>query len=161
MVNFSKIIGFDPGLASTGVGIVKGSSKKIISYGFGCITTSPEMIHQYRIYKIFKETEDIIKEEKPSLVMLEDVFSIPEYPKSGILLGKVSGAILSACANHGVDVVEVQVRLAKEILTGNGKASKEQLEKAVREYLCHGEKISPFHASDALALAIIGIRRGR
>ena len=161
MTRISKVIGLDPGLASTGVGIVEGAPGKIISYGFGCIETSPSMPQQYRIHKIFNEISDIIKEEEPSIVVIEDVFSLPKYPKSGIILGKVIGSIMAACANFGVDVVEVEVRLVKKILTGNGNASKEQLEKAVRLNLNHKEKIRPFHSSDALALAIIGIMRGK
>ncbi|MGM0417395.1 MAG: crossover junction endodeoxyribonuclease RuvC [Thermodesulfobacteriota bacterium] len=155
-----KIIGIDPGLASTGVGIVKGSSGKILSYGFGCIETSPDMCMQERIFKIFQEISDIIKNENPAGIVIEDIFSLPEYPKSGIILGKVSGAILCACSVNGVATAEIQVRLAKQILTGNGNAAKEQLEKAVRKNLNHKEKISPFHASDALALAIVGLTRG-
>lgn len=159
MSKVQKVIGLDPGLASTGVGIIKGSPEKIVSYGFGCIETSPSMPQQYRIHKIYTEITDLIEREEPSLIVIEDIFSLPKYPKSGIILGKVTGAIMAASANFGVDMVEVQVRLAKQILTGNGKATKEQLEKAVRSNLKHNEKIKPYHASDALALAMIGIVR--
>lgn len=160
MLNSLKIIGLDPGLASTGVGIIKGRPEKILSYGFGCIETSPKISHPYRLHKIFNEVSDIIKSEKPDLVVIEDAFSIPEFPKSGIILGKVIGTMMCACANLGVSVEEVQVRLAKQILTGNGRASKEQLERAVRAKLGHKQKIKPDHASDALALAYIGLTRG-
>ena len=122
--------------------------------------TSSEMTHQSRLYKIHEEILKILEKEQPSIVVIEDVFSIPEYPKSGIILGKVCGAVSLACSKSGVGILEVQVRLAKQILTGNGSCSKEQLEKAVRKRLNHFEKISPYHASDALALAIIGLSRG-
>jgi crossover junction endodeoxyribonuclease RuvC len=160
MSDCRKIIGIDPGLASTGIGIIKGSSYKIISYGFGCIKTSKDINQQDRLYKIYNDVSNILKHEKPSIAIIEDVFSIPEYPKSGIVLGKVCGAISLACSASGIGILEIQVRLAKQILTGNGSCSKEQLEKAVRKRLNHFEKISPYHASDALALAIIGLTRG-
>ena len=153
------VIGIDPGLASTGIGIISGTPQCIEKYGFGCIKTSPQFTHQSRIYKIYSELSEIFDKEKPSMVVIEDAFSVPEFPKSGIILGKVIGAVMVACSTSGVNSMDVQVRLAKQILTGNGKASKEQLEKAVRNYLGHKIKISPFHASDALALAIIGIMR--
>lgn len=92
-------------------------------------------------------------------MVVEDVFSLERYPKSGILLGKVTGVILLAGAHAGVPVIEIPVRESKKILSGNGNAGKEQLEKAVRNHLGHGEQIRPFHASDALALALIGLFR--
>jgi crossover junction endodeoxyribonuclease RuvC len=56
-------------------------------------------------------------------------------------------------------VIEVPVREAKQVLTGSGTASKQQLEEAVRHRLAHKTSIRPFHASDALGLAIIGLYR--
>jgi crossover junction endodeoxyribonuclease RuvC len=87
------------------------------------------------------------------------VFSLKEYPKSGILLGKVMGVLLLACAILKISVVEITVREVKQILTGNGRASKAQLETAVRNILKPPSLIKPSHASDALALALIGLFR--
>jgi crossover junction endodeoxyribonuclease RuvC len=53
----------------------------------------------------------------------------------------------------------VAVREAKQVLTGNGNASKQQLESSVRNRLGHDGPIRPFHASDALGLALIGLLR--
>jgi crossover junction endodeoxyribonuclease RuvC len=92
-------------------------------------------------------------------MVLEDVFSLEKYPKSGIVLGKVCGVLLLAGTQSGVPLTEVPVRQAKQILTGNGKATKEQLERAVRRTLCAPSPIRPFHASDALGLALIGLFR--
>jgi crossover junction endodeoxyribonuclease RuvC len=92
-------------------------------------------------------------------MVVEDVFSLQKYPKSGINLGKVSGVVLLAGCQLGIPVMEVAVREAKQILSGNGKASKSQLERTVRQLLKHHEPIRPYHASDALALALIGLYR--
>jgi crossover junction endodeoxyribonuclease RuvC len=98
-------------------------------------------------------------EEKPDLLILEEVFSLDAYPKSGITLGKVCGVIQLAAQQSHVPMVEVAVREAKAVLTGNGAASKSQLEKAVRQTLCIENTIRPSHASDALGLALIGLFR--
>jgi crossover junction endodeoxyribonuclease RuvC len=58
-----------------------------------------------------------------------------------------------------IPVIEIPVREAKQVLTGNGNASKEQLEKAVRHTLGAQKQIRPFHASDAIGLALIGLYR--
>ena len=74
-------------------------------------------------------------------------------------MGKVCGVLLLAGTQSGVALTEVPVRRAKQILTGNGKASKEQLERAVRQTLRAPAPIRPLHASDALGLALIGLFR--
>jgi crossover junction endodeoxyribonuclease RuvC len=154
-----KIIGIDPGIASTGIGIVRGSGLKVASYSFGSIHTSKKISLAHRLGQIFSKLILILQDEKPDFMVVEDVFSLQKYPKSGINLGKVTGVILLAGFHTNVPVVEVSVREAKQILTGNGNASKAQLEKAVRHLLKLTSPIKPDHASDAIALALIGLFR--
>ena len=154
-----KTIGIDPGLANTGIGIVTGNGLKIHNYSFGHIKTSKDQTMPVRLELIYSRILSVLKKEKPQLMVVEDVFSLERYPKSGILLGKVSGIVMLAGAHAGLPVIEVPVREAKKILSGNGNATKAQLEKSVRNHLNHPEPIRPDHASDALALAMIGLFR--
>jgi len=151
-----KCIGIDPGLADTGVGVVTGFGFDIDCYSFGAIQTSKSVSMSERLDMIFSKLLTVLKDEKPDLMVVEEVYSLEKFPKSGIMLGKVTGVILLAGFRSGVPVVEISVREAKKILTGNGNADKDQLEKAVRHLLGHPERIKPDHASDALALAVIG-----
>ncbi len=151
-----KCLGIDPGLAETGIGIVFGQKFDIESYSFGSINTPKDMPLPDRLNHIYDKILSLIESEKPDLIVVEDVFSLNKYPKSGITLGKVTGIILLAAAKTGSPVLEIPVREAKKILTGNGNANKSQLESAVRHLLQHPEQIKPDHASDAIALAIIG-----
>ena len=153
------VIGIDPGLAGTGIGLVTGCGLKVHSYSFGSIVTPKTDSLSVRLDLIYTRIRDILSSHKPDLMVIEDVFSLERYPKSGILLGKVSGVILLSAAHAGIAAVEIPVRESKKILSGNGNADKDQLEQAVRRYLKHGEPIRPFHASDALALALIGLFR--
>lgn len=159
MSGMKTIIGVDPGLAGTGIGLVSGRGLKVSAYSFGSIKTRKTDELSTRLALIYAKLTDILNDQKPDLMVVEDVYSLERYPKSGILLGKVTGAVLLAAAHNGISVVEVSVRESKKILSGNGNAGKEQLEKAVRHYLQHEEPIRPFHASDALALALIGLFR--
>jgi crossover junction endodeoxyribonuclease RuvC len=153
-----KIIGIDPGLAATGIGIIRGNGIKVDGYSYGSINTSKKSLPT-RLDQIFSKLLRVLMDEKPDLMVVEDVFSLEKYPKSGIALGKVTGVILLAGCRAEVPVIEVPVREAKKILTGNGNASKAQLEKAVRYLLDLETSIRPFHASDALGLALIGLFR--
>jgi crossover junction endodeoxyribonuclease RuvC len=154
-----KIIGIDPGLSATGIGIVKGFGLRIDGYSFGSIHTSKNTSLSGRLDKIFSTILQLLKSEKPDLMVVEDVYSLNRYPKSGIILGQVTGVIQLAGFKAAVPCIEVAVREAKQVLTGNGNASKEQLEKAVRHQLNQNSPIKPFHASDAMGLALIGLYR--
>ena len=154
-----KVLGIDPGLAETGIGIVHGHGLRVDGFAFGCIATSAKKEQAQRLEKIYTKLVDVLQQEMPDLMVVEDVFSLDKYPKSGILLGKVTGVILLAGCHINVPIKEIPVREAKQVLTGNGNASKSQLEKAVRHALKHETPIRPFHASDALGLALIGLFR--
>ncbi len=154
-----KTIGIDPGLAATGIGIVKGRDIKVEGYAYGSIQTSKDELLPARLDHIFSQVLTVLKKEKPDLMIVEDVFSLAKYPKSGIILGKVSGVILLAGFHVNIPVIEIPVREAKSVLTGNGSASKKQFEITIRNLLNISTPIRPFHASDALGLALIGLYR--
>ncbi len=154
-----KVIGIDPGLAGTGVGVITGDGGIIRSFAYGNITTTKLDSPQDRLNQIFVEIKKLVESEKPDLMILEDVFFLEKYPKSGILLGKVSGVILLASSQLQIPIREVTVRETKRILTGNGASSKKQLEKAVRSKLNVTDPIRPYHAADALGLALVGLFR--
>jgi crossover junction endodeoxyribonuclease RuvC len=154
-----KVIGIDPGLSATGIGIIKGHGSKIDGYSFGSISTSTNSALPKRLDKIFSKLVQILSQEQPDLMVIEDVYSLKKYPKSGIMLGQVTGIVLLAGFQTSVPSIEIPVREAKQILTGNGNANKAQLEKAVRHRLKHKEPMRPSHASDAIGMALIGLYR--
>ncbi len=156
-----KVIGIDPGLAATGVGIVKGQGNKIVEYAYSSISTPPKLDLPTRLNRIFIKLENLLTNEQPDLMVVEDIFSLAKYPKSGITLGKVTGIILLAGCRFNTPVFEIPVREAKQVLTGNGNASKRQFEMTVRNLLNSQTPIKPYHASDALGLALIGLFRSK
>ena len=154
-----KVLGIDPGLAATGVGVVHGRGLRVERFAYGTIRTAARQPLAQRLECIYRRLTQMLGEEAPDLMVVEDAFSLARYPKSGITLGQVTGVILLAGARSGLHVVEVAVREAKSVLTGNGNASKGQLEGAVRRALECDRPIRPDHASDALGLALVGIFR--
>ena len=156
-----KIIGIDPGLAATGVGVVRGTGLKVDGFSFVTINTSNKISLPNRLNQIYSKLLSFLKDENPDLMVVEDVFSLAKYPKSGITLGQVTGVILLAGYQVDVSVTQIPVREAKQVLTGNGNASKMQLEKTVRHLLNLTTPIRPYHASDAIGLALIGLYRAK
>jgi crossover junction endodeoxyribonuclease RuvC len=153
------VVGIDPGLADSGVGIVSGLGMRIHGCSYGSIHTRRQQPLPVRLETIYDKLGEVLQQAQPDLMVVEDVFSLERYPRSGITLGKVTGVILLAASRRRIPVVEVPVREAKQVLTGNGNASKQQLEKAVRERLRLDHPVRPYHASDALGLALIGLYR--
>ena len=153
------VLGIDPGLADTGVGLISGRGQQVASYAYGSVHTDKDRPLGERLDRIYRRLGETLTDAAPDLMVVEESFSLQRYPKSGILLGNVTGVILLAGQRHGVPTVQVAVREAKQILTGNGNASKAQLEMAVRHTLGCGAPIRPSHASDALGLALIGLYR--
>lgn len=154
-----KIVGIDPGLAGTGIGVIEGNRQQICGYSFGSIATDAKDTIPYRLHRIYSKTLELLCEVKPDVVIIEDIYSLDKYPKSGIMLGKVSGVLLVAAYKAGLNIEEIPVREVKKIVSGNGSADKFQMERAVRNLLNHDDPIRPFHASDALGLAITGYYR--
>ncbi len=154
-----KVVGIDPGLAGTGIGVVQGEKSKIQRYSFGSISTEKKDPIGLRLNTIYTKVFDFLKSENPDLVVIEDIYSLEKYPKSGIMLGKVVGVLLIACYKAGAKIEEVSVREVKKVVSGNGNADKFQVEESTRNLLNHDEPIRPFHASDALALALTGFFR--
>ena len=154
-----KIVGIDPGLAGTGIGVIESNGRDIIGYSFGSISTDAKTSTPSRLNLIYSKTSDFLAQQQPDLVVIEDIYSLEKYPGSGIMLGKVSGVLLLAAFKAGAEVKEVSVREVKKIVCGNGGADKFQVERTVRHLLNHNEAIRPFHASDALGLALTGFYR--
>ncbi len=159
MKSIRKIIGIDPGLAATGYGVVEGTDRKVGDYSFGTIRTSKSEDLACRLNHIFSQLRTILNSAKPNLIVIEGIFSLKRYPKSGIALGKVCGVIHVAGAQCEIPTIEIPTREIKRILTGNGGADKSQMEQTVRHLLKRKATISPSHASDALALALVGLSR--
>ncbi len=154
-----KVIGVDPGLASTGIGVVTGMGMHIDRFSYGSIQTRAHTCLPHRLKEIHERLLQILTDEHPDLMVVEDVFSLEAFPSSGIVLGKVAGVVLLAAATQNIPACEIATREAKQVLTGNGNASKKQLEKSVRARLSLTLPIKPDHASDALGLAMIGLLR--
>jgi len=154
-----KIVGIDPGLAGTGIGLIEGNTRNIDRYSFGSISTKAGEPAPARLDDIYSKVRDFLVEQSPDLVVIEDIYSLEKYPGSCIMLGKVSGVILLAAFRAGARIEEVSVREVKKIISGNGSADKFQVERSVRHLLNHDVPIRPFHASDALGLALTGLYR--
>ncbi len=156
---WATVIGIDPGIAATGMAVVQGRGFHVVSHHWEVVRTSSSASQGTRLDVIYRAASDLFRRYQPDLAIVEDVFLLDATPKSAFSISTVIGVLLLAATQSQVPVDRISVREAKQVLTGNGKASKDQLERAVRSILHLNQPVKPDHASDALGLALIGLLR--
>ncbi|MCL5093596.1 MAG: crossover junction endodeoxyribonuclease RuvC [Patescibacteria group bacterium] len=148
-----KILGIDPGTATTGYGIIeqKGNTLSLIS--FGCIKTNPKDHLAKRLEIIALELQKIIKKFKPDEAAVEELFFAANV-KTAIAVGHARGVILLALAKENLKVNEYTPLEVKQALVGYGRAEKRQVQAMVKYILKLEKPINQDDTADALAVAI-------
>ncbi len=149
-----RIIGIDPALRITGVGIIDDDNNRFSLVKAGIISTSSDKILPARLNQIFESLNCLIIEFKPQVMVLEKIYSHYQHPATSFLLGEARGIICLAAARANITLVEYSATHVKKSMVGNGQASKEQVQRMVASLL--GMSLLPKHkdVTDALALAL-------
>lgn len=148
-----RILGLDPGTATTGYGVVDkiGTSPKMVDYG--AILTSPKKAAAERLLDIYNELNKIIDQYSPDVIVMERLF-FAKNQTTAIAVGKACGVMQFAAAQRGIPVVEYTPPEVKQSVVGYGGAEKKQIQFMVQRILNLREIPKPDDAADALALAV-------
>ncbi|MDR2900983.1 MAG: crossover junction endodeoxyribonuclease RuvC [Treponema sp.] len=149
----SRIIGIDPGLASTGWGIVDTLSNKIKYVAHGCIETKAGCPRAERLFLIYTQIREVIREYSPQEAAIETLY-FAKNVTSAIPVAEARGVLSVAMAKSGILVREFTPLAIKQAIVGAGRAEKEQVQEMVRLILGLTEIPKPDHAADALGAAI-------
>ncbi len=154
-----KVLGIDPGLDRTGYAVVETPTGRLLDAGLVRSTVTATLAD--RLAEIDAGLQEVLVEHSPSLVIVEDLFAHYKHPRTAILMGHARGVILSAAARRGIEVLSVSATRIKKVLTGNGHASKAQVQNAVTATF--GVALPPESAdvADALAAAFYAIATNR
>lgn len=149
----TRILGIDPGSRITGYGLVEltGTTLKYVSSG--CIRL-PSVELAQRLHQIQTDIEEIISRHQPDIVAIEQVF-VHRNASSALKLGQARGAAI--CAARGLDISEYTPAEVKQVVTGHGRAAKQQVLHMVQALLGLEGEIAE-DAADALAIAITHAR---
>ena len=107
----------------------------------------------------FHNLTEKLKEWQPDIIAIEDVYVLKSYPRAAIQLGEVKGIIGLAAAQAAKEYFQIKPTEIKHGLTGNGRATKEQVCRALQKNLGLKHPITPEHASDAAAIALMALSR--
>jgi crossover junction endodeoxyribonuclease RuvC len=148
-----KIIGIDPGISATGYGVLEDGT--VTNYG----TIRPKKGKLYtKLSEICKNIELLISSDKPDLAVLEKVFRKKNI-QSLLRLSELRGAIILTLTNKNIKIVEFTPAQIKLAITGNGRASKQQVRYFVERTILQSNKKVSSDAIDALAIAYTGARK--
>ena len=156
------ILGLDPGLGTSGWGVIRADGNRLSHVANGQIRTDPQMQLARRLSLLFDALGTVIRSHGPGGAAVEEVLG-NSNPQSTLKLGQARGVVLLAAARSGLQIGEYAPSLVKQAVVGTGRAEKAQVHAMVSRLL-PGVKIVGADAADALAVAIthahhLGTRR--
>ncbi len=149
-----RYLGIDPGLNRTGYSLLIRTDEGPVLEEGGVIRSSPDWPLAERVAEIGRGLGEVIDEFAPEAVAIEQVFSHGSYPKTAILMAHARGALLFAAAVRHIPVVHYTPAQIKRLLTGSGRADKQQMQLAVQRELALLEVPEPHDVADACAVAL-------
>ncbi|TWT86562.1 Crossover junction endodeoxyribonuclease RuvC [Pseudobythopirellula maris] len=149
-----RILGIDPGLNTTGYGVIDCAPRKVRLVEAGVVRGGKGKSLAHRVGEIHAGLTDVIESLKPESVALEELYSHYERPKTAILMGHARGVIVLAATQAGLPVKHYAATQVKRIVTGAGRAPKAQVQLAIQRELDLPNLPEPSDVADALAIAI-------
>ncbi|MDX9973579.1 MAG: crossover junction endodeoxyribonuclease RuvC [FCB group bacterium] len=148
-----RVLGFDPGTATTGYGVVDITGNKLQHVAHGTILTTPDETFPERLRAIHTEAWRLIDLYKPHYVSIEKIY-VGRNVTTAVTVLQARGVITLAAAQHGRPVAEFAASEVKNSVVGYGKATKRQVQEMIKLILNLDDLPRPDDAADALALAI-------
>ena len=148
-----RIIGIDPGLASTGWGIVDYTKNRFIYIAHGCINTDKELPRSERLLTIYSEINNVLDTYIPREAAMETLY-FGKNVTSAISVAEARGVLSLAMAERSLRITECTPNQIKQAVVGVRKAEKEQIQEMVALILGLPVVPNPDHAADALGAAI-------
>ena len=156
-----RVLGLDPGLRITGYGCIElessSASPSIVEAGAIQMNTKESV--SFRLQELYENVLEVIKELSPDLLAVESIFSHRKHVSTAIIMGHTRGVILLAGQQESLPLVELAPAEIKKSVTGNGRASKGQIQQAIKIALRLTEIPKPPDVADALAIAITAAMR--
>jgi len=155
------VLGLDPGLATTGYGIVRESaSGELSAVEYGTIVTSARQALPQRLLELDRQLGRLIVTHQPDVVAVEQMF-FGRNVTTALVVGQARGVAILNAARAGLPVFEYKPVEVKQAITGYGNAGKTQVQEMVRMLLNLDRVPRPDDAADAIAVAICHLHTQR
>jgi crossover junction endodeoxyribonuclease RuvC len=147
-----RILGVDPGSLATGYGVIDRVGSEFQWVAHGVLRPTRTAVLPSRLAELMRQLSAVIAQYSPDIASVEDVF-VALSPRSALVLGQARGAALAALGSAAVPLVQYAPARIKQVVAGNGRASKEQVKRMVKRILTLSCAPAT-DAADALAAAI-------
>jgi crossover junction endodeoxyribonuclease RuvC len=152
-----RILGIDPGLQVTGYAVVEVTPSGLRVCEAGVIRSSaksPASELASRLVELYDGLWEVLEQFAPGAVAVEQLYAHYQHPRTAILMGHARGVILLAAGKKGLPVVSYNATSIKKILTGSGRAGKDQIQVTIQRELNLATTPEPADVADALAVAV-------
>ena len=149
-----RILGIDPGLQVCGYACLEAGPNEEKLIEAGVIRTPGGSTIEQKLNRIAEDTSSLLNDFKPDIVAIEELYSHYAHPKTAILMGHARGVILQKCAEAAIEVKSFSATRIKKSITGNGRASKEQVQRTIQTILSLPQLPEPSDVADAIAAAL-------
>ena len=149
-----RVLGIDPGLNITGYAVVERAGGKLKLVEAGVVRGKSRGDLPARLKEVFDGVTDVIASLKPAAVAIEELYSHYERPKTAILMGHARGVICLAATQAGLPIRSYASTQIKLLLTGNGRAPKSQVQRAICHEFGLAAPPEPPDVADAMAIAL-------
>jgi crossover junction endodeoxyribonuclease RuvC len=154
-----RIIGVDPGLASTGWGVVEYSGSRLRYIAHGCIETPASQARGERLFFIYQSFVKILDTYQPGESAIENLY-FGRNISSAMAVAEARGVLSMALSQRMLPVMELTPNAIKKAVVGESSAGKAQIQDMVRLILGLPEIPRPDHAADALGAAVCAAHSG-
>jgi crossover junction endodeoxyribonuclease RuvC len=154
-----RVLGVDPGLGTTGYAVVELNGGAAALREAGVVRTREALDLASRLSILYAELRAVVTELKPDLVALEDLFSSYRFPRSALKMAHARGVVCLAAAQSDLPVIDLAPAEVKNAVTGNGRASKQQVQRAIQQLYRLAATPEPPDLADAIAIATAGAYR--
>ncbi len=158
---FDRVLGIDPGLNTTGYGVVEASERGIKLLEAGVVRSTAKRSLPDRVKEIHEGVAEVIANFEPHAVAIEELYSHYERPRTAILMGHARGVICLAASTANLDIHHYAATNVKKMLTGSGRAPKSQVQTAIQREFGLKQPPEPNDVADALAIALCHIFTNR
>ena len=152
-----RVCGIDPGVQRTGYAVVGGGAARMRVIEAGVIRTDGSRPLADRLVELAEGIRAVFEEHAPQRVAVEALYSHYRHPRTAILMGHARGVIFEAAGAAGIEVVDYAPARVKKVLTGNGRAGKQQVQRAIAATLGLRAVPEPPDVADALAVALCAV----
>jgi crossover junction endodeoxyribonuclease RuvC len=152
------VVGIDPGLASTGYGVVARRGSRLVALDGGVIETAPELARERRLAHVHARVQELIAVHEPHAMALEEVY-FGQNVRTAFAVGHARGVAMLAAGQRDIPCAGYTPQQVKGAVCGSGRADKQQVARMVAALLGLAQPPRSDHEADALAVAVCHVNR--